>query len=133
MGDYWQHWLAMGKKSDKLPKVYQVNWFRRDAAGKFLWPGYGENLRVLRWIIDRCQGKAGGVRTPIGTVPRPSDLDSAGLAVSPAALDELTRFDAAGWRQEMEQLGTWFEQFGSHLPADLGAEHRRIVAELNGA
>ncbi|MBI4083432.1 MAG: phosphoenolpyruvate carboxykinase (GTP) [Candidatus Lambdaproteobacteria bacterium] len=133
MGEYWQHWLAMGNKSDKLPKIFHVNWFRRDASGRFLWPGYGENLRVLRWIIERCRGNARGVRTPIGTVPLPADLDTLGLKADPADLHEITRFHPEGWREEMAQLGTYLAGFGPHLPAELQEEYQRIASELNGA
>jgi phosphoenolpyruvate carboxykinase (GTP) len=129
-GDYWAHWLSFAKRSEKLPKIFHVNWFRRDAAGRFLWPGFGDNLRVLRWIIDRCEGKVGAVETPIGYLPHPGDIDINGLDVSSETLEQLLAVDPAQWRKEMESIGEYFAEFGDRLPAELKAEHQKVVSAL---
>jgi len=128
--DYWAHWLSFAKRSDKLPKVFHVNWFRRDAAGKFLWPGFGENLRVLRWIIDRCENRVGAVEQPIGFLPKPSDIDLQGLDVSGDTLEQLLAVDPAQWRTEMQGIGEYFAEFGERLPQELKAEHQKVVRAL---
>ncbi|HTJ68694.1 MAG TPA: phosphoenolpyruvate carboxykinase (GTP) [Actinospica sp.] len=132
MGDYFAHWLEVGEKADtdKLPKIYSVNWFRKGADGSFLWPGFGENSRVLKWIVERLEGKADGVETPIGLVPRPEDLDLAGLDLAPARLDELLGVDAETWRREADLIPAHFDRFGGHLPAELWQEHRDLIARL---
>lgn len=129
-GDYWGHWLSFTERASQLPKVFHVNWFRRDADGAFLWPGFGENLRVLRWIIDRCKNSAGAVETPIGHLPRPEDLDVSGLDISPETLQQLLAVDPAQWRTEMKELGDYFEQFGDRLPKRLREEYQRVVDAL---
>ena len=129
-GDYWAHWLSFAKKSATLPKIFHVNWFRRDASGKFLWPGFGDNLRVLRWIIDRCEGKVGAVETPIGSLPKLSDIDLKGLDVSTSTLEQLLAVDPEQWRKEMASIGDYFAEFGDRLPADLRAEHQKVVTAL---
>jgi phosphoenolpyruvate carboxykinase (GTP) len=129
-GDYWAHWLSFGRRSDKLPKIFHVNWFRRDAAGKFLWPGYGENLRVLRWIIERCEGRVGAVEEPIGFLPKPGDIDLRGLDVSSDALAQLLAVDPEQWRKELTSLGEYFAEFGERLPGELRAEHDKVVRAL---
>ena len=128
--DYWAHWLSFAKRSTKLPKIFHVNWFRRDANGKFLWPGFGDNLRVLRWIIDRCEGKVGAVETPIGFLPTPSDIDLQGLDVSPSTLEQLLAVDPEQWRKEMASIGEYFGEFGERLPAELKDEHQKVVRAL---
>ena len=128
--DYWAHWLSFAKRSTKLPKIFHVNWFRRDANGKFLWPGFGDNLRVLRWIIDRCEGKVGAVETPIGFLPRPNDIDVQGLDVSPSTIEQLLAVDPAQWRKEMASIGEYFGEFGERLPAELKDEHQKVVRAL---
>jgi phosphoenolpyruvate carboxykinase (GTP) len=132
MGDYFGHWLEVGEKADpgKLPKIYYVNWFRKGADGSFLWPGFGENSRVLKWIVERLEGKADGVETPIGVVPRPEDLDLAGLDLAPEQLDELLGVDPETWRHEAELIPAHFERFGDHLPRELWQEHQELVARL---
>jgi len=104
------------------PRIYHVNWFRRDAHGKFLWPGYGENLRVLAWMLDRCAGKAGASESAVGWLPRPADLDTRGLHVGAEALAALLTVDAALWRKEVAELREYLGRFGSHLPQALLAE-----------
>ena len=129
-GDYWAHWLSFAKRSAKLPKIFHVNWFRRDASGKFLWPGFGDNLRVLRWIIDRCEGKVGAVETPIGFLPKAGDIDVKGLDVSSATLDQLLAVDPEQWRKEMASIGEYFAEFGDRLPAELKVEHQKVLSAL---
>jgi phosphoenolpyruvate carboxykinase (GTP) len=129
-GDYWAHWLSFDERSSSLPKIFHVNWFRRDERGKFLWPGFGENLRVLRWIIDRCEGRVGAVEHPIGYLPRPGDIDLKGLDLSGDALEQLLAVDPEQWRAEMEQIGEYLAGFGERLPEQLSAEHRKVVRAL---
>ena len=124
MGDYFAHWLAIGEKADadKLPKLFYVNWFRKGTDGKFLWPGYGENSRVLAWIFDRCNDAAPASDTAIGRVPEPGALPLDGLALAPGALDELIAVDTDAWRTELPLIETHYEQFGDRLPQTLRDE-----------
>jgi phosphoenolpyruvate carboxykinase (GTP) len=117
--DYWQHWLNVGAKLKNPPKIFHVNWFRRDEHGKFLWPGYGDNLRVLAWMLERVAGTAGATDTAIGALPRPQDLNVKGLEIAPAALNELLRVDPAQWRTEVGEFRKYLAQYGSRLPAVL--------------
>jgi phosphoenolpyruvate carboxykinase (GTP) len=130
-GDYWKHWLSMGQRVKKLPGIFHVNWFRRDADGRFLWPGYGENLRVLAWIIDRCKGKAEGLDTPIGAVPTRDALDFSGLDIESATIAELLAVDAAAWRQEADEIGKYLEGYGDRLPGALRDEVSRLKSRLD--
>ena len=133
MGDYFGHWLAMGAKAKdpaKLPRIYFVNWFRKDERGKFVWPGYGENSRVLKWIVDRLEGRAEAVETPIGRLPAPGSLDVSGLGLSQAQLDLLLTIDTEIWRQEAALVPAFYERFGERLPAALWAELDTLVARL---
>jgi phosphoenolpyruvate carboxykinase (GTP) len=129
-GDYWAHWLSISKRVKKLPGIFHVNWFRRDAEGRFLWPGYGENLRVLAWIIERCQGKAAGLDTPIGVVPARGALDFRGLGLNDKTVVELLAVDAAAWRQEADEVGAYLESYGERLPAALRAEVTALKSRL---
>jgi phosphoenolpyruvate carboxykinase (GTP) len=124
MGDYFAHWLDIGEATDasKLPKLFYVNWFRKDASGKFLWPGYGENSRVLAWIADRCRGAAEAVDTPIGRLPTPASLPTDGLDVTDDAIDELLSVDADAWRDELPLIASHYAVFGDHLPPELREE-----------
>ena len=124
MGDYWAHWLSVGRSADadKLPRIYQVNWFRKDANGKFIWPGFGENSRVLAWIVDRLEGRVEAVDTAIGRAPAAGALYTEGLDISDEALEELFAVDAEPWMAEADLTEEFFAQFGSHLPAELTAE-----------
>jgi phosphoenolpyruvate carboxykinase (GTP) len=133
MGDYFGHWLAMGAKAKdpaKLPRIYFVNWFRKDERGKFVWPGYGENSRVLKWIVDRLEGRAEAVDTAIGRLPAPGSLDVTGLGLSQEQLDLLLTVDAEIWRQEAALVPAFYELFGDRLPAELWAELDALVARL---
>jgi phosphoenolpyruvate carboxykinase (GTP) len=129
-GDYWRHWFKIGERVPRLPGIFQVNWFRRDAAGKFLWPGYGENLRVLAWIIDRCKGTAEGVETAIGTVPQTGAIDLTGLHLPASTMQELLAVDCAAWRQEIAAVEKYFEEFGTQLPEQLRREIRSLETRL---
>jgi phosphoenolpyruvate carboxykinase (GTP) len=128
--DYWGHWLSMADRLKQPPGVFHVNWFRRDAAGKFLWPGFGDNLRVLAWIIARANGGAQAVDTPIGAVPRPDALDLSGLDIAPATISELLSVDAAAWRTEATEIARYFNSYGSRLPARLKQEVEELKARL---
>ncbi|HEX2668668.1 MAG TPA: phosphoenolpyruvate carboxykinase (GTP) [Gammaproteobacteria bacterium] len=130
--DYWAHWLSFRGKSNKLPKIFHVNWFRQDADGKFMWPGFGENLRVLRWILERCEGKAEAVETPIGFVPADKAIDTHDLVIDPTTLHTLLNIDAGKWRKEMADLAEYFKTFGKRLPEGLKAEHGRVSKALEG-
>jgi phosphoenolpyruvate carboxykinase (GTP) len=132
MGDYFAHWLEIGKATtaDKLPKIYYVNWFRKDASGKWLWPGFGENSRVLAWIVERIEGTADGVQTPIGILPSRDALDLDGLDIPSEDLDLLLSVDSEIWKQEAGLIPEFFAQFGRHLPAELREEHAQLVARL---
>jgi phosphoenolpyruvate carboxykinase (GTP) len=124
MGDYLSHWLSLGTRplAAALPRFYYVNWFRKGPGDEFLWPGYGENSRVLKWIFERCEGKANATDTAIGRLPRPEDLDTDGLDVPPAILRELLRVDVGGWLGTCEQVDKHFARFGDRLPAPLREE-----------
>jgi phosphoenolpyruvate carboxykinase (GTP) len=129
-GDYWQHWLDVGARVTRPPRVFHVNWFRRDAEGKFLWPGYGENLRVLAWMLDRCAGKVGAVESAIGRLPIPADLNTRGLNISREALAALCSIDAGVWRKECAQLREYLGGYGKRLPAALLAELNTTESRL---
>jgi phosphoenolpyruvate carboxykinase (GTP) len=124
MGEYFAHWLSMTQSTDesKLPRIYGVNWFRKDADGKFLWPGFGENSRVLAWIFGRIEGEAGGQDTPIGVVPAASDLNLEGLDVTAAEVDQALKVDPQDWKAEAEKAHEHFDRFGDRLPDQLRAE-----------
>jgi phosphoenolpyruvate carboxykinase (GTP) len=135
MGDYFAHWLKMGAKSEpsKLPKIYYVNWFRQDERGRFLWPGYGENSRVLKWIFERCEGKVGAKDTAIGRVPEPAHLDTRGLDLPAANLAKLLGVDVEGWLAEVPLIKQHFAQFGSHLPEAMNRELEGLAKRLRSA
>jgi phosphoenolpyruvate carboxykinase (GTP) len=131
MGDYFAHWLKVGAASNaKLPKIYFVNWFRKDDKGKFLWPGYGENSRVLKWIFERCSGTAAAVDTPIGRLPGPDDLDVRGLDIPPANLQKLLSVDTQGWLAEIPLIAKFFEEFEGRIPEALMEELTRLEQRL---
>jgi phosphoenolpyruvate carboxykinase (GTP) len=128
--DYFAHWLSFDKAGARLPKVFHVNWFRKGADGKYLWPGFGENLRVLEWIIGRCEGRSGALETPIGLVPDSTDIRLDDLALGTSAIRELLEIDAAGWDSEIDAIGNYLESFGARLPDRLKAEQQRIAEAL---
>ena len=135
MGDYFNHWLKIGAGADpaKLPKIYFVNWFRKDEKGKFIWPGFGENSRVLKWIAERLEGKAQARATAIGNLPAKGALDVSGLSLSDSHLELLTTVDHAVWREEAAQIPPFYEKFGDRLPSGLWEEHAALVRRLEGA
>jgi phosphoenolpyruvate carboxykinase (GTP) len=128
--DYWAHWLSFAERAEKLPAIFHVNWFRRDDDGRFLWPGFGENLRVLQWIIDRCENRVEAVEQPIGYLPKPDDIDVAGLDVSSATLEQLLAVDTSQWRAELDHIDEYLQSFGDRVPEKLLAEHAKIKAAL---
>jgi phosphoenolpyruvate carboxykinase (GTP) len=132
-GDYWSHWLDVGAHLKRPPRIFHVNWFRQNAAGKYLWPGFGENLRVLAWTLDRCAGRVEAVDTPIGYMPRRGDLNIDGLNLSAEDLWELTAVPQAAWRMEMASLRQYLKEYGTHLPGALLTEVDEIVRRLSAA
>jgi phosphoenolpyruvate carboxykinase (GTP) len=130
MADYWGHWLAMEKRVSKPPRIFRVNWFRRDERGTFLWPGFGENLRILKWVIERCKGGGEAEETPIGYVPTRSAIDRKGLDVSADTLKELLRVDREGWRANLRSQAEFFEKFGDRLPAGIREEYEALARRL---
>ena len=131
-GDYFNHWITVGKDNDaaKLPKIFYVNWFRRDEDGGFLWPGFGENSRVLKWVVERLDGQAEAVETPIGHVPTRESLDTEGLSMSAEALEAALAVDPEEWKAELPQITEWFDKFGESLPAVLWTELDGLRARL---
>ncbi len=132
-GDYFQHWIDLGKgaDADKLPKIFYVNWFRRDDEGHFVWPGFGENSRVLKWVIERMEGSAAAVETPIGHVPTPESLDTDGLAMTAEELEIALRVDPQEWRAELPAIQEWFDKIGSEkIPTTLWTELDGLKARL---
>jgi len=135
MGDYFSHWIKMGKKSkeDKLPKVFFVNWFRKNADGKFIWPGYGENSRVLAWIFDRCDGKDNAVKTAIGWMPKDGAINVSGLNVSAEDMKTILSVDTEGWKKEIADVrANHYPKFGKKLPKELMKEMEGLESRLNG-
>ena len=133
-GDYFNHWISMAKNNDesKFPKIFYVNWFRRDDDGGFLWPGFGENSRVLKYVVDRCDGRVEANETPIGLVPPPESIDTEGLDVSAEQLEAALRVDVEEWKAEIPQINEWFEKFGDKLPTTLWTELDGLKARLDG-
>ena len=133
MGDYWGHWLEMLEKGvSRPPKIFMVNWFRKDAGGKFLWPGFGENLRVLIWMLDRIHGRAHARRTAVGMIPEASDLDLTGLELSPDRLRETLAINPDEWLVEMKSAGEFFDRIGPTVPKELRRLHREMLAAIEG-
>ena len=135
MGDYFGHWLSMGKRTDpaKLPRIYFVNWFRKDENGKFIWPGFGDNSRVLKWIVDRLEGKADAQLSPIGYLPTKASLDVSGLTISDHHLDLLLSVDPEVWAEEASLIPPAYQKFGDRLPPELWEEHAALVERLGEA
>ncbi len=129
-GDYWAHWLSFESRLTSPPRVFHVNWFRQDRNGKFLWPGYGDNLRVLGWIIDRCTGRLPANETPIGYVPRTGDLNLNGLTIDHATIGQLLDVDRTAWLSEIDAVGRYLDEFGGRLPDALRDQQRRVKRAL---
>jgi phosphoenolpyruvate carboxykinase (GTP) len=131
-GHYLEHWLAMGKQHDesRMPKIFLVNWFRRGEDGSFLWPGFGENTRVLKWVVDRIEDRVGAEESPIGLLPRPEDIDTTGLDITQDEVAAALAFDAGEWREELPMIKEWFEKFGDALPAQMATELETLEQRL---
>lgn len=131
MGDYFKHWLEMGEKvGDKLPKIFHVNWFRTDEDGKFIWPGFGDNMRVIMWILKRCANEVDAIKTQIGYLPKPEDIDVQGLDISEKSLNYILSIDKELWQQESESIEEFFKQFGDKLPAEFKDQLQNLKNRL---
>jgi phosphoenolpyruvate carboxykinase (GTP) len=130
MADYWDHWVDMGEQFSNLPKIFQVNWFRKDQDGKFIWPGFGENSRVLAWVVDRLEGRVEGTESPLGILPKMEDLNLAGLDISTKELAELFNIDKNSWLEECKLTDEYFEMFGDRIPEELDAELKGLKERL---
>jgi phosphoenolpyruvate carboxykinase (GTP) len=128
IGDYFQHWLDIGSQLTNPPLIFNVNWFRKSADGKFLWPGFGENMRVLKWIIDRCEGSGGGLKSPVGWLPSPHDLDLAELDINHNAVDELLCLDHEEWKKEIAAHKEFFDSLGGVVPEALQKQREQLAA-----
>ncbi|HUY84076.1 MAG TPA: phosphoenolpyruvate carboxykinase (GTP) [Steroidobacteraceae bacterium] len=128
--DYWDHWIKFGAHLRHPPQIFHVNWFRQGGDGRYLWPGFGENMRVLRWILDRCDGRAGAVDTPIGHLPGPTDLDTDGIEISESTLEELLEVNPAEWRTEFAAIEAYLGEYGERLPQALARELRESLQRL---
>jgi phosphoenolpyruvate carboxykinase (GTP) len=131
MADYFQHWYDMGKKIANPPAIFNVNWFRLDKDGNFMWPGFGDNMRVLNWILDRCEGKVDAVETEIGYVPNKADLQLEGLDLSDEVVDELLSIDIDAWKEDLANQREFFAQFGDKLPKEIKESMDTLEANLN--
>jgi phosphoenolpyruvate carboxykinase (GTP) len=129
--DYWSHWLSFAGTSENLPKIFHVNWFRKDADNRFMWPGFGENMRVLEWVIQRCKGDVPCVETPIGRLPRPQDLRLDGIPVATGTMEALLEVDVDAWKAELVDIGDYLDTYGDRTPGALRAEQQRVAQALN--
>ena len=130
MGDYWAHWLSFQQRATQLPRIFQVNWFRRNREGKFIWPGFGDNLRVLQWIINRCENNVDATNSPIGYLPNLADIDCEGLDLPEANKQELFAVDKQGWQDELVAIDNYCQEFGDRVPAAFAEQTRKIRAQL---
>ena len=130
MGDYWAHWLAMGKRITNAPKIFHVNWFRTDDEGHFIWPGFGDNMRVLMWILARCEGKVDAVETPIGYVPNAEDINLDGLDITVDTVRDLLSVDKELWLEDCKAIKEFYAQVGDRVPAELYDELAALEARL---
>ena len=131
MGDYFAHWIEMGEKlGDKAPKIFNVNWFRTDDEGHFIWPGFGDNMRVLMWILDRCENKVDAVETPIGYEPKPEDINIEGLDIDLDTVKGLLDVDKDLWREEAAGIEEFYQQFGDRLPEELSNQLKALKERL---
>ena len=131
MGDYFKHWIDIGKNNKNLPRIFGVNWFRKGDDGKFIWPGFGENSRVLKWIFERCDEKVGAEKTPVGYLPHIEDLDMEGLDMSENDLRTITSVDKEGWLNDIENINQFYSKFGTRLPSELQSELESLKNRLN--
>jgi phosphoenolpyruvate carboxykinase (GTP) len=132
-GTYLQHWLDMQGRIPNPPKVFMVNWFRKDAAGKFMWPGYGDNMRVLKWILDRSHGRVTAKETLVGNVPRPEDINLNGLDLTHEAAHKIMDVDLAEWETELESQQEWFEKLGTTLPRPISLQRDILLERVKRA
>ena len=130
MADYFGHWLSMGRRLKLPPKVFRVNWFRKGDDGKFIWPGFGENIRILKWILERIREQGGARETPVGFVPEENSIDLHNLSVTPEQIANLTGVDREGWLREAEDMALFFRQFGDRLPPEITQQHSRLCSQL---
>jgi len=130
MADYFRHWLTMGTAVPRPPRIFHVNWFRQDAEGRFLWPGFGENLRVLKWIIARCTGKGAALESPIGGLPARGEIDTTGLSVDETLMTRLLEVSRDDWRAEADGMGQFFAKFGPRLPDEIEHQRRALLGRL---
>jgi phosphoenolpyruvate carboxykinase (GTP) len=130
MGDYFKHWLNMGKKMSKPPKIYSVNWFRQNEEGKFMWPGFGDNIRVIEWIIKRVTGTADAEKTPIGSIPAKNGLNLDGLKISESDMAKLFEVKLDEWKDELDDTKKFLDTFGKSMPAEILDEHNKLVKQL---
>jgi phosphoenolpyruvate carboxykinase (GTP) len=130
MGQYFQHWLEIGPRLKNPPLIFHVNWFRKGSDGKFIWPGFGENMRVLKWIIGRCDGHAGGAETEIGTIPGPEDFDLAEIDITRETMRELFSIKADEWKKELEGQSEFFTALGKDMPQELIAQRDKLAAKF---
>jgi phosphoenolpyruvate carboxykinase (GTP) len=133
MGDYFNHWLDIGKNADqdKLPKIFYVNWFRKDENGKFLWPGFGENIRIMKWIFDRCDGKAEADKSAVGYLPTKESLDLTSLDIPDKNLNSVLSIDKKEWKEEAKEMENYYQKFGDRLPGELRDELNDLEERLN--
>jgi phosphoenolpyruvate carboxykinase (GTP) len=129
--DYWAHWLSFTERAGNLPPIFHVNWFRKDQNGKFMWPGYGDNMRVIEWIINRCKGAVEVNETAIGGLPYATDINIDGLAINGSTLEALLDVDRDAWSFEMEQIREYLASYGDRLPAQMLAELDQVAVALN--
>ena len=130
MADYFAHWLKIGQQLKRPPLIFRVNWFRKDQNGNFVWPGYGENIRVLRWILERIRGAGGARETAIAYLPTPNAINTEGLALAPGAMEDLTSVDRSGWLNGVKEMEKFYVQFGDRLPSEIWNEHRKLRSRL---
>src|SRR5208337_2653389 len=129
--DYFGHWLRIGTQLPNPPKIFFVNWFKVDEDGRFIWPGFRENIRVIKWILDRVHGRVGAKETQVGFVPHPADLDLSGLTLSDKDVDSLFEIDPNAWGEELEQIKGLFSQFGEKLPREILMEYDNLEKRLH--
>jgi phosphoenolpyruvate carboxykinase (GTP) len=132
MGNYFRHWINMGRLMTRPPRIYSINAFRLDEKGRFLWPGFGENIRILKWVIDRVNGRAGVKETPLGLVPELNGFPAEGLDVSRENLQKLFEVRTGEWQEEIQDIGAFLDRFGPHLPYEIRHDYNQMAARLRG-
>jgi phosphoenolpyruvate carboxykinase (GTP) len=130
MGDYFGHWVEVGKRLKSPPRIFRVNWFRTDDKGKFIWPGFGDNLRVLQWILDRCEGKGKAIDTPVGFVPSLDGINRAGLNVSDGVMTSLLNVDPAEWIEAIEGQEGFMKSYGMRMPKSMWDQHNELAKRI---